>query len=205
MKDGFKMLISYKPKQDHVKVVPLIPVSPEAKKVKLTRNQIQLLPGTNEISDDEWLVIKDHVKKDIENKIIIPIEKTVTPSKRAPTGKAKSLKEMPSPEAIALVEKCTNPETLTKWYNEETREDVRLRIVNQMKEIKMDIPKLSTTTGDDDEGVDDEETDEGKKDDLSKMTREQLIAYAAEKKITVSPSGNAEEILVAIKKAEEKK
>jgi hypothetical protein len=197
------MLLSYKPKQDHVKVIPLIPVSAEAKKVKLTRNQVQLLPGTNEISDDEWVVIKDHIKKDLENKIIVLIEKKVTPSKRAPSGKASNLKEMPSVEAIALVEKCTNPETLTKWYNEETREDVRLRIVNQMNEIKMDVPKLSSVGNTDDE--DDDDTGDGDdEDDIEKMNRDQLIAYAAEKKITVAPSGTKEEILAAIKKAEEK-
>ncbi|MDR2484259.1 MAG: hypothetical protein LBD55_02555 [Treponema sp.] len=197
------MLISYKPKQDHVKIIPLIPVSPEAKKVKLTRNQIQLLPGTNEISDDEWLVIKDHITMDLANKIIAPIEKTVTPSKRAPSGKAKSLKEMPAIEAVALVDSCTNPETLTKWYNEETREDVRLHIVNQMKEVKMEIPKLTTSTENDE---DESDTDAGEQaSPLDKMTKEQLISYAAEKKITVPPTGTAGEILAVIKKAEEKK
>jgi hypothetical protein len=37
---------------------------------------------------------------------------------------------------------------------------------------------------------------------LDGMTKEQLIAYAAEKKITVPQDGTAEEILTAIKKAE---
>ena len=191
------MLLSYKPKQDHIKIVPLIPVSTEAKKVNLTRTQVQLLPGTNEISEDEWLVIKDHIKREIDAKIIIPIERKVTPSKRAPDGTAKNLTEMPTTEAVALVEKCTNPETLTKWYNEEARDEVRIRIVEKMKELKMDVPKLKSVSHDDDDESDTAKT-------LEEMSKEELIAYAAEKKISVTATGTAADILAAIKKAEAK-
>jgi predicted DNA binding CopG/RHH family protein len=188
------MLLTYQPKQEHIKDIPLIPISAEAKKVTLTRNQLQLLPGTNEISDDEWTVIKDHIKKDIENKIIVPIEKNVTPSKRAPDGKAKNLKELPSQEAVAFVQKCNNPESLVKWYQEETREEVRFQITEKMKELKIDIPKLDNKP----------EDDEDAEVKLEDMTKDQLVAYAAEKKITVNASGTAEEILAAIKKAQAK-
>ena len=194
MKDGLKMLIKYKPLQDHVKIIPLIPISAEAKKVKLNRGQVQLLPGINEIDDDEYLVIKDHIKKDLDNRIIIPIEKTVTPSKRAPLGKAKNLDEMPSSEAVTFVQKCNNPETLQKWYQKETREEVRLQIVERMRELKIDIPKLENKSTDDDE------TDLS----LDEMSKDQLVSYAAEKKITVPATGTVEEILAAIKKADAK-
>jgi len=188
------MLLKYKPANDHIKVIPLIAVSEAAKKVTINRNQVQLLPGINEISDDEYLVIKDHIKKELESKVIVPIEKDVAPSKRAPTGKAKNLKEMPAAEAVAMVQACVNPETLTKWYQEETREEVRLQITEKMKELKMDIPKLDSKPM----------NDEAETVSLDEMTKEQLIVYAAEKKITVKAEGTKEEILEAIKKAEKK-
>ena len=196
------MLLSYRPKNDHIKIIPLIPVSAKAKEVKITRNQVQLLPGTNEISDDEWLVIKDHIKRELEAKIIVPIEKKVTASKRAPEGTAKNLAEMPSSEAVSIVEKCTNPETLTKWYQEETRDEVRFRIIEQMKEMKMEIPKLSASGKDDEDGDEDSDTETEKA--LEKMTKEELVSYAAEKKITVPAQGTVAEILASIKKAEGK-
>jgi len=187
------MLLNYKPKDDHIKIIPLIAVSEAAKKVVITRPQVQLLPGTNEISDDEYLVIKDHIKRELESKVIVPIEKTVPTNKRAPSGKAKNLKEMPTQEAIALVQACVNPETLTKWYQEETREEVRLLITETMKELKMDIPKLEVKGGNENDAI-----------ALEDMTHEQLVAYAAEKKISVNASQTKEEILAVIKKAEAK-
>jgi len=187
------MLLKYKPANDHIKVIPLIPISAEAKKVTLTRNQVQLLPGINEISDDEYTVIKDHIKKDLDSKVIVIVEKTVPTSKRAPSGKAKNLKELPVTEAVALVQECVNPETLNKWYQEETREEVRLQITEKMKELKMDIPKLGVKTGNDAETI-----------NLEDMSKDQLVTYAAEKKLTVPTEGTVEEILAAIKKAETK-
>ena len=151
IKDGLQMLLEYKPKQEHIKIVPLVPVGDAAKKVKLTRNQVQLLPGTNEVSDGEWIVMKEHLKRELETRVIVPIEKEVTTSKRAPDGKAKNLKEMPTAEAVALVDNCNNPETLTKWHREETRDEVRVHIVERMKELGMDVPKLKAASSDDNE------------------------------------------------------
>ena len=144
------MLLKYRPKHDHVKVVPLIAVSDEAKKIALTRNQIQILPGTNEIDDDEWRVAKPHLKWELAEGIVVPIERDVPQSKRAPNGKAKNLCEMPTTEAIGFVDSCNNPETLTKWHGEEGRDEVRVHIVERMKELKMDVPKLKSS-GDGDE------------------------------------------------------
>jgi len=185
------MLILYKPKQEHIKIVPLIPVSPAAKNVKLTRNQVQLLPGTNEITDDEWIVIKDHLKREIDSGVIVVVEKSVS-SAKVPDGKAKNLKDMPTKEAIELVEGCNNPETLTKWYLEESRDEVRVLVVEKMRELKVDIPKRPSSSGDD------------KPKTIEEMSKDELVAYAAEKKITITATGTAEAILAEIKKAEAK-
>jgi len=194
------MLLKYKPKQDHLKIVPLIPVSDAAKKVRLTRNQVQLLPGTNEVTDDEWLVMKDHLKRDLDDKIIVPIEKKVAASKRAPEGKAKNLAEMPTTEAVELVDNCNSPETLTKWHKEEARDEVRVHIVERMKELKMDVPKLKADSGDDEDESDDDGNGGGDEKGLAEMTVAELKAYASEKGIAVS--GNKDEILAAIMEAE---
>ena len=191
MKDGFKMLLKYKPKLEHIKIVPLIAVSTAAKAVKLSRNQVQLLPGTNEITDDEWIVIKDHVKRELDAGIIVVVEKA---SSKSPDGKAKNLKDMPTKEAVELVEGCNNPETLVKWYNEEIRDEVRVLIVEKMKELKVDLPKRPASSGGDDN------TPKA----IDEMSKDELVVYAAEKKITITTTGTAEAILAEIKKAEAK-
>jgi hypothetical protein len=141
LKDGIKMLIRYKPKQDHIKCVPLIPSNEEAKSLKLTRTQVQLLPGPNEITDDEWKVMKPCLAAEIKSRVITVIEKDVTKSKRAPEGKAKNLAELPSADAVDLVAETVSPDTLKRWYQKETRDEVRLSIVERMKELRIEIPK----------------------------------------------------------------
>jgi hypothetical protein len=141
------MLIRYKPKQDHIKCVPLIPSSAETKNLKLDRSQVQLLPGINEVTDDEWLVMKPHLAAEIKSRVITVVEKEVAKSKRAPEGKARNLKELPSVDAVALVGETVNPDTLNRWYQKETREEVRLSIVERMKELKLEIPKFKGVSG----------------------------------------------------------
>jgi hypothetical protein len=145
------MLIRYKPKQDHLKCVPLIP-SAAGKTLKLERTQIQLLPGMNEVSDDEWQVMKPHLAAEIKSGVIKVIEKEVEKSKQAPDGKARNLKQFSAREAVALVAETVNPDTLNRWYQKETREEVRLAIVERMKELKIEIPKFNGVDIDDDPG-----------------------------------------------------
>ncbi|MDR2403413.1 MAG: hypothetical protein LBD78_05230 [Spirochaetaceae bacterium] len=140
------MLIKYKPKQDHLKCVPLIPSAAEVKTLKLERSQVELLPGVNEVTDDEWKVMKPTLAAEIKSGVITVIEKDVVKSKRAPEGKARNLKELPTMEAVALVGETVNPDTLNRWYQKETREEVRLTIVERMKELKIEIPKFKGVT-----------------------------------------------------------
>jgi hypothetical protein len=193
------MLIKYQPKHDHIKCVPLIPVTEEQKKYNLTRSQVSLLPGINEVTDKEWDVMKTHLSREIARKEIITIEKQVAKDKKNPSGSAHNLKDIPSTkEAVKLVVECVNPDTLTKWYQEETRQEVRLAIVEKMKELKVELPKF-----DPDDIPDNDENNAGNEGkSLDEMTLDELKAYAAEKNITVS--GNKAEILATIKEAEEK-
>ena len=152
------MLIRYQPKQDYVKCVTLTQTTDELKKIKLTRSLVQLLPGVNEVTDDEWKIIQVHLAREITAKVIVPIIREVPKSTRAPSGTAQNLKQYPTSNAIALVRECVNPDTLKKWYQKETREEVRLVIVKKMEELKVDIPEFKgpDTTGE--EGTDDGST-----------------------------------------------
>ena len=136
------MLLRYKPKHDHIKCVPLIPVTEEHKKLNLSRSQVQLLPGTNEVSDDEWLVMQDCLKREIKSKVITVITVTADEKKKTSNDKANNLKEADIGEALELIENCFNPDTFSKWYQEETREEVRLAVVERMKELKLELPKF---------------------------------------------------------------
>jgi hypothetical protein len=66
-----QMIVRYKPKNDHIKIVPLVPVDDAGRKAKLsgTKSQIQLLPGVNEVTDDEWIVIKPYLQSMIGKEI----------------------------------------------------------------------------------------------------------------------------------------
>jgi hypothetical protein len=197
-----KMLIKYQPKHEHIKCVPLIPTTADQMQIKNYRTQVQLLPGTNEVTDDEWKIMKVHLVREIERKEISIIEGNPAKDKKVPGGKAHDLKDLPAHQAVTLVAECVNPDTLRKWYKEETREEVRLAIVEKMKELKMEIPKFIIGEGDSngDGGSDDDTKGNGKI--IDDMTVEELKAYAAEKNIQVS--GNKAEILAAIKEAEAK-
>jgi hypothetical protein len=138
-----QMLIRYRPKNDHIKCVPLIPTTDELKALTLTRSQVQLLPGINEVTDSEWKVMKEHLAAEIKSGVLAPIIRDVPKTAKAPTGKAKNLKEMPAKEAVKLIKGCMNPDTLKKWYQEETREEVRLVIVKKMEELKVEIPEFT--------------------------------------------------------------
>ena len=185
------MLIKYQPKLEHMKCVPLIPTTDELKKLKLDRSQVQLLPGINEVTDNEWEVIKVHLVREIERGEISTVEKNVGKSKTNPGGgSAHNLKNMPAKDAAALVGECLNPDTLTKWYKEETREEIRLCIVEKMKELNVELPKFTPN-------VDEENTNTGNDEDFEKMTVAELTAYAAERGIPIS--GNKAEIIAAIK------
>lgn len=152
------MLIKYNPKQDHIKCVPLIPSGESAKSLKLTRTQVQLLPGPNEVTDDEWQVMKPCLAAEIKSRVITVIEKDVAKSKRAPNGKARNLAELPSMDAVGLIAETVSPDTLKKWYQKETRDEVRLGIVERMKELRIEIPKYKGNDGSDET---DSETPDG--------------------------------------------
>jgi hypothetical protein len=109
---------------------------------KFKRTQVELMPGTNEVTDDEWKVMKVHLSREIEANVITTVEEV-----DSKTGeKAHDLKGMSTNQATTLVLECNSGDTLKKWYQEISNQEVRLTIVERMKELKIDVPKFTGTS-----------------------------------------------------------
>lgn len=131
------MLIKYEPKVEHLKCVTLTP----KEGLVLERTMIKLLPGTNEITDDEWKAMRGNIVEELENGEIRILAQKVSAGRGKVGGiKAKDLKQMPTNLAVKYVSECINPDTLTKWYKEITNEEVRLAIAKRFKKLEMETP-----------------------------------------------------------------
>lgn len=191
------MLVKFSPKVEHLKMVVLSPVDG----VVLTKTLVQLLPGVNEVTEDEWKCMRPNIKSEIDSGEITILAQKVSDGRGKPGGrKAKDLVQMPVNIAVTYVAECMNPETLTKWYKEETREEVRLAITKKMDKLGLDKPEdeipdapnaspmsIDEFESDDDfeDSLDDndEEIDENNAIDLKSMSVEELRKMAEELKI----------------------
>lgn len=132
------MLIKYSPKIEHLKCVVLTP----SEGLTLERNMVHLLPGTNEITDDEWKAMRGNIAPELETGEITILAQKVGDGRGKPGGrKAKNLVDMPVNIAVKYVSECNNPETLQKWYKEITKEEVRLAITKRMKALEVETPE----------------------------------------------------------------
>lgn len=185
------MLIKFNPKVEHLKCVVLTP----KEGLNLTRTMVHLLPGTNEVTDDEWKAMRGNINTELENGEIVALAQKVGDGRGKPGGrKAKNLKDMPVNIAVKYVSECNNPETLEKWYKEVTKEEVRLAITKRMKALEVEEPtdeipdapnaspvsldELDDFDDEEEDGDDDEEEDEdsdgSEEVDFSSMTVKQL-------------------------------
>lgn len=131
------MLIKFNPKVEHLKCVVLTP----KEGLNLTRTMVHLLPGTNEVTDDEFKAMRGNINTELENGEIVILAQKVGDGRGKPGGrKAKNLIDMPVNIAVKYVSECNNPETLTKWYKEVTKEEVRLAITKRMKALEVEEP-----------------------------------------------------------------
>lgn len=132
------MLIKYQPEVEHLKCVALTP----KEGLVLERTMVKLLPGTNEVTDDEWKAMRGNITAELESGEIKILAQKVSAG-RGKTGgiKAKDLKQMPTNLAVKYVSECINPDTLTKWYKEITNEEVRLAITKRFKKLDMETPE----------------------------------------------------------------
>lgn len=131
------MLIKYQPKVEHLKCVTLTP----KEGLVLSRTMIKLLPGTNEVTDDEWKAMRGNIAEELNSGEIKILAQKVSAGRGKVGGiKAKDLKQMPVNLAVKYVSECINPETLTKWYKEVTNEEVRLAITKRFKKLELETP-----------------------------------------------------------------
>ena len=104
------MLIKYTPKVDHLKCVILTP----KEGLKLTRTLVRLLPGTNEVTNDEWKAMRGNIEAELKRDEIKILAQKVSGGRGKIGGvKAKDLVQMPVNLAVKYVSECSNPDTLT--------------------------------------------------------------------------------------------
>lgn len=132
------MLIKYQPKVEHLKCVTLT----QKEGLVLERTMVKLLPGTNEVTDDEWKAMRGNITAELEaNEIIILAQKVSAGRGKVGGIKAKDLKQMPTNLAVKYVSECVNPDTLKKWYKEITNEEVRLAITKRFEKLELEVPE----------------------------------------------------------------
>lgn len=131
------MLLKFSPKVEHLKCVVLTP----KEGLTLERTMVHLIPGTNEVTDDEFKAMRGNIVFELESGEITILAQKVGDGRGKPGGrKAKNLVDMPVNIAVKYVSECNNPETLTKWYKEVTKEEVRLAITKRMKALEVEEP-----------------------------------------------------------------
>ena len=57
------MLLKFSPKVEHLKCVVLTP----KEGLTLSRTMVKLLPGTNEVTNDEWKAMRGNIVKELES------------------------------------------------------------------------------------------------------------------------------------------
>ena len=166
------MLIKFEPKVEHLKCIALTP----KEGLELSRTMVRLLPGTNEVTNDEWKAMRGNIVAELASGEIKILAQKVSAGRGKVGGiKAKDLKEMPVNLAVKYVSECNNPDTLLKWYKEITNEEVRLSITNKFKKLDIEIPEdeipetpneapMSLEEFESDEDDDSEEIDEDSED-----------------------------------------
>ena len=138
------MLINYKPKVEHLKVIYLTP----KEGVILEKDMVRLLPGTNEVTDNEWKAMRPNITTELESGEITILAQKVSVGRGKIGGiKAKDLKQMPVNLAVKYVNECISPDTLIKWYKEITNEEVRLAIVKRFKKLDLELPEDEVPEG----------------------------------------------------------
>lgn len=211
------MLLRYLPKTDHLKMVALTPVEG----VAFTKTLVQLLPGVNEVTEEEWKSMRPNIVTEIERGEITILAQKVSDGRGKPGGrKAKDLIQMPVNIAVNYVNECMNPETLLKWYKEETREEVRIYITRKLEKLGVEIPDVdipeapnaSPMTLDEydeekDESIDedaieeeDDVNDELPEDaiDLNSLSKNELLAKAKELGVKGVDTMNKKDLVEAI-------
>lgn len=202
------MLIKFMPKVEHLKCIMLTPKDG----LKLERSMVQLIPGTNEVTDDEWKAMRGNIQSELDSGEI-----KILAQKLSAGAKAKNLKEMSAANAVRYVNECNSPETLKKWYSEITKEEVRLAITKRMQKLGVEPPEDNDVSSEEDETADSDDDDEDGTDSvdekkseaesgpesldeatLATMTVEELKAVCEEKGIDAKKLSKKSDLIEAL-------
>lgn len=202
------MLIKFMPKVEHLKCIMLTPKPG----LELGRSMVQLIPGTNEVTDDEWKAMRGNIQSELDSGEI-----KILAQKLSDGVKAKNLKEMSAANAVRYVNECNSPETLKKWYSEITKEEVRLAITKRMQKLGVEPPEEKDDSSEEDEITDPDDDDEDETDPvdekkseaesgpesldeatLATMTVEELKAVCEEKGIDAKKLSKKSDLIEAL-------
>jgi hypothetical protein len=156
------MFIKYKPKDQHVKTIPVVIKSSGSDGVPLASDSVILRPGTNELTEAEWEAIRPHVQDEIKAKIIVPF--TVEVKKAGAVTKARTLKDVPVSVARKIIESCQNVADLKKWVRQELPDEIMLLVLKQLRRFRINPDEF---TGDITGGEDTLDADITPEDDVS--------------------------------------
>ena len=151
------------PKVEHLKCIMLTPKPG----LEVGRSMVQLIPGTNEVTDDEWKAMRGNIQSELDSGEI-----KILAQKLSDGVKAKNLKEMSAANAVRYVNECNSPETLKKWYSEITKEEVRLAITKRMQKLGVEPPEEKDVSSEEDEITDPDDDDEDETDPVDEKKSE---------------------------------
>lgn len=202
------MLIKFMPKVEHLKCIMLTP----KEGLELGRSMVQLIPGTNEVTDDEWKAMRGNIQSELDSGEI-----KILAQKLSAGVKAKNLKEMSAANAVRYVNECNSPETLKKWYSEITKEEVRLAITKRMQKLGVEPPEENVVSSEedeitepDDDGEDETDSEDEKESEsesgpesldeatLATMTVEELKAVCEKKGIDAKKLSKKSDLIEAL-------
>ena len=144
------MIVGWRKKGAGVKIIPVSAAN------GVVVGKVTLLPGNNEVKDEDWAIARNQVKDEIDRGLIKEIEmevktiekdvetgeidpktkKSKTEKKKETVIKAKEFKKIEIKQAIEIVNNTSNLATLEKWRKKEGRDSVRAAIQNQIEEVE---------------------------------------------------------------------
>jgi hypothetical protein len=139
------MFVKYSPKVPHIKIIPLLSVGKgkDGKGYTFDNDTVTLRPGTNEVTEQEWEAIQPHIKE-LLGKEIVPFTVEVKSGKGGKGKKAKTLKDVPIITARKIIQGCTDPATLKKWFDQELPDELLLVVTKRMRQLKIEPNDLET-------------------------------------------------------------
>jgi hypothetical protein len=153
------MFVKYKPKDPHIKTIPIAVETSGGKAVPLASDSVILRPGTNELTEGEWDAIQPHVQEEIKQKIIVSF--TVEVEKNGSVTKARTLKDVPVSVARKIIESCQNVDDLKKWVKQELSDEIMLLVLKRLRKLRIDPDEFSDDISGDEDTLDDDITIEG--------------------------------------------